>query len=382
MGFTQSSRLRSISLLAAAAVVTAACSSNSGSGSASSAAATTAGQAPTNAAAPSSAASTSSSASGSAGAFSYSKTAEDACAAAASEGALNYVSQTDPLVFAQEIKPFQEKYPGIKINFTQLHGVDAVQRIVAEAQANHPFDIDAVNLDLGAAAPLFQDKLVKNVDYAKLGVPSDRLLAMQGVSTWRVYRDPQGIAYNTDLVKPSDLPDTWDGLVDAKYAGKIIVDPRALYVAGLAQAWGQDKAISWLENFLKVDKAVVVEGASSGMQKVASGQVAMTTSATYSAFAPNKEKGAPIGLKYLDLVPTFEFYSVILEKAQHPNAAACFASWFSGSEGDAAQLKYEYKQTASHPNGVPASAKILSVTSEETAALYSDTSAKMSKLIH
>ena len=94
-----------------------------------------------------------------------------------------------------------------------------------------------------------------------------------------------------------------------------------------------------------------------------------------------KAKGAPIGFKYLDIVPTFEYYGLILKGAPHPNAAACFFSWLSGPEADAAQLKYEQKQTASRPQGVPADAKIVSVTSADDATLLSKTADAMSKII-
>jgi iron(III) transport system substrate-binding protein len=310
-------------------------------------------------------------------------TAEQACAAAtASEGGqLTYWAETDPDIFAKEIKPFQEKYPGIKIDYSSLRPSDIVQRVISEAQANHPLSVDAVAGSLSDLQTLLDQKLVTSVDFAKLGVPADDLIQQGDVSVYRVYRDPQGLAYNKDLVKPEDLPNTWAELVDPKWAGKIIADPSARYLAGLSLAWGEDKAVSWLQDFMKTGKPMVLKGATASMQKVSTGEALATTSATYSAYGPWNAKGAPIGFKYLDLVPTFEYYAMVLKGAKHPNAAACFLSWLSTPEAMDQQLQLEYKQNLSVPKGVPDGAKVVSVTSAADAALTADAATKMAKIL-
>jgi iron(III) transport system substrate-binding protein len=363
-------QLSAIAALPAIALAVAACSSNSASGT-------------TSGGGNSAPATTSNSSSSASTGDRLSATAEQACAAATSAegGQLTYWAETDPDIFAKEIKPFQEKYPGIKIDYSSLRPSDIVQRVISEVQARHALSVDAVAGSLSDLQSLLDQKLVTSVDFAKLGVPSDDLIQQGDVSVYRVYRDPQGLAYNKDLVKPEDLPDTWAELVDPKWSGKIIADPSGRYLASLSLAWGEDKAVSWLQDFMKTSKPMVLKGATASMQKVSTGEALATTSATYSAYGPWDAKGAPIGFKYLDLVPTFEYYAMVLKGAKHPNAAACFLSWLSTPEAMDQQLQLEYKQNLSVPKGVPDGAKVVSVTSAEDAAHTAEAAAKMAKIL-
>src|SRR6185312_6025509 len=93
--------------------------------------------------------------------------ASDACKAAVSEegGQLNYWARTDPDVFNKEIEPFVKAHPDIKISYTSLRPVDITQRLISEKQANHSYDADGIAGDLPSFAPLFDQGIVRNVDW-------------------------------------------------------------------------------------------------------------------------------------------------------------------------------------------------------------------------
>jgi iron(III) transport system substrate-binding protein len=61
----------------------------------------------------------------------------------------------------------------------------------------------------------------------------------------RIFRVAGGLTYNTEKVKPEDLPNTWDELLDPKWAGKVIVDPRGRPLNQLSLVWGEDKVLSF-----------------------------------------------------------------------------------------------------------------------------------------
>jgi iron(III) transport system substrate-binding protein len=330
-----------------------------------------------------SASSTSSSAAGSSSATAAAESASAACSAATNEdgGKLNYWAATDPAVFAEEIKPFEAEHPNIHISYTSLRPPDISQRLVAEAQAHHSPSADAVSGDLASLEPVFNQKLVVPMDLTALGIPADRQINFLGTEVWRVYRDPQGIVYNTNLVKASDLPTTWKGLIDSKWAGQVIVDPSADYVDNLALGYGEADAVTWLQNLLSTVKPVLLPGATASITKVVSGENKITTSATYSAYGAQKAKGAPIGIAFLDYVPTFDYYDIAIQGSSHVDAAKCFFSWLSGPEAGAQLLKYEYKQTATVPTNVPAGKKIVSILTADQANTVADTEAKMGKLM-
>src|SRR5690606_25067049 len=141
----------------------------------------------------------------------YTKSLEEACAAGAEEGQVDSWSASDPEQFAAEVKPFQDAYPDIKVNFTSLRPDEVTQRIITESQTGQGISADATTADLPSAEPLLQQGLIGDVDYAKLGI-AENLIADggNGVDIFRVFRDPLGIAYNPEKTPVESLPKTWD----------------------------------------------------------------------------------------------------------------------------------------------------------------------------
>jgi iron(III) transport system substrate-binding protein len=323
----------------------------------------------------------SSTASGASDAFAV--TAEQACTNATTKenGQFNYWTSTDPNVFQKEIQPFQQKYPGIKINYTSLRPSDQVQRVVAEIQAHHDLDVDAIAGDLPSFSPLFSQGQIQKVDWQKLGIPADDVFTLNGIPAPRTYRTLLGLGYNNKLVSESDLPSTWQDLVNSKWSGKVVVDPRGIYLSGVSLSMGKDQAVSWFKDFMAQDKPIVVQGATASMQKVISGEAQLTTSSHDSETAEQQSKGAPVAIKYLDIVPTQDWYAAIIKGAPHPNAAACFFSWWLSPEGQDQQFKYEFRKNDTKPAGVPASAKFVSINDPEQAKLATDVATEFAKVM-
>jgi ABC-type Fe3+ transport system substrate-binding protein len=144
---------------------------------------------------------------------------------------------------------------------------------------------------------------------------------------------------------------------------------------------GKDQAITWFKNLLKTDKPMIVKGATASMEKVISGEAKLTTSSHDAEAAEQQGKGAPVGIKYLDIVPTQDWYALVLKGAKHADAAACFFSWWTGSEGQAQQTKYEFKTNKTTPDGLPAGAKLVAITSPDQATLATDVASQFAKLM-
>lgn len=287
------------------------------------------------------------------------------CRQGAKEGTVNYWVSYDADTFKKELAPFEQKYPKIRVVQTAYHGSDITQKLIAEAQAHHALTADLIEADIPSLVPVISARLVQSVNWPEYGVPKDQ----QSGSGIRTYRIPGGIAYNTKLVKPSELPSTWQGLINSKWAGKIIYDPRGSYLQNLAVPWGVTKADNWFSSFLKTDKPVAVQGSTASLQQVASGQSEISTSATSDNIKQLAAAGAPLAMKYLDIVPTLDYYAYIVKGAAHPNAAACFMAWWAGPQGTAQRVKYEDKPNDTKPVGIPASSQAVSLTTTRDAGL-------------
>jgi iron(III) transport system substrate-binding protein len=305
------------------------------------------------------------------------------CKAAESEGKLSFRDTTDTEIFNKEVAGFTAKYPQIKVEFGSQRPQDSVQRIVAEKQARHAIDVDAIAVDMPSAAPMIQQNLIQPVDWAALGVPAGDILTNQGAQFVRTQRIALGLGYNTTKVQASDLPNTWAELVNSKWAGKVIVDPRGEYLSGVGIVWGKNQAVDWYKQLMSTDKPMIVKGATASLEKVISGEALLTTSSHDAEVLEQQSKGAPVAIKYLDVVPTQDHYAIVVKGAAHPNAAACFLGWWvSPDGGQAAQLKYEFKGNDDEPKAVPSTAKLGAITSAQEAdvqASVADEFAKLSK---
>ena len=90
-------------------------------------------------------------------------------------------------------------------------------------------------------------------------------------------RDPQnfwaptrfsylGACYNTNLVKPGDLPKSFDDFLDPKWKGKIAwsgtVIGAMLFITGVRNFMGEEKALAYLQKLAKQDIAPIAIGQS------------------------------------------------------------------------------------------------------------------------
>lgn len=308
--------------------------------------------------------------------------ADAACSAAANEkGTLSYVASTDAAVFGKEIEPFRAKHPDIDIRYTNLRSNDASQTLLTESQVGREPSFDALAGELAGFQPLFDQDLVLNVDWAALGLDPDLVLTQNHGTVFRNYRLITGLGYNTKLVSESELPNTWDELINSKWAGKVVVDPRGQYLGQMAPAVGEQQTIDWFRRFMDVTKPLIVQGATASSQKVISGEALLTTSAADANVRESQQSGAPLGIKYLNYVPTSDYYTLIMKDSPRPNKAACFLSWLGGPEGRAQKEKYEFQKNENKPADVPAGSTLVLTDTPESRQIAAQTSQALAKIM-
>jgi iron(III) transport system substrate-binding protein len=302
------------------------------------------------------------------------------CKAAQKEGELDYTTSTDPDEIGKEVKAFEARYPGINVKVAAgQEPQDNVAQIIAKVQAHHDLGIDGLTLDIANIGPIAQQHLIAPVDWKALGAPSDWLLNFNGSEVLRTQRIVLGLGYNSDKISADQLPDTWDQLLDPKWSGKFVVDPRGKYLAPLGITWGYDKAVAWYKKLLQ-NNPQLVEGASDSVAKVASGEALFSTSSHDSEITEAQHDGAHVAIKYLDVAPTHDNYGIVLAGAKHPNAAACFLGWFDSPEGQAMQLKTEFKGNETTPTGLPAGSKVAAASTTADAAVEAKTADEFATL--
>ncbi len=288
----------------------------------------------------------------------------EVCAAGAEEGSFSYWATFADENFAQIEAVFAATYPGIDVEFLALRSDEIVQRVVAASAAGQDIEVDLANGDLDELKAMYDRGLTDtDIDWSALGVADDIIHSTNMV---RIYRVPLGLAYNSSLSTPDDLPDTWFELASEEYRGEFIVDPRGNPFSQLSLHWGAEETLAYVERLKEFDP-VVIRGGTAGMLEVVAGNYLTTTGGRDDSRAELQADGAPIEIKYLDVIPTTDFYNVLFKDSPSSNAAACFAGWLMTEEGQAIHTEVEFKANESIPPSAPAGATIVSIESGEDA---------------
>jgi ABC-type Fe3+ transport system substrate-binding protein len=258
---------------------------------------------------------------------------------------------------------FTKLYPDITVESVNSRPTDLVQQALVEHAAGRTPGFDVTVGEPNVVPPLIaEDLLDLNVDWAALGIPDD--LVHPDINSPRHSRDALGIVFNTDTHSAGELPNAWSELADPKWQNLIVVDPRGRPFDQLSLAYGHDETLELVRDINGL-KPLVIQGATAGMLAVAGGQAAIATGGRSAETDEQKSLGAPLDIKYLDVLPVNDSYSPINANAPHPNAALCFAAWFASEDGQAAYFAAEFKSNAAIPKGAPEGIEILSIETEE-----------------
>lgn len=285
------------------------------------------------------------------------------CEAGREEGTAVFWGSEETATQEKLAADFAETYPGIEIEFQSLRPEEITQRLVLESSSGRDSGVDVVQGNLDAFDPLVERDLVdQDVDWASYGL-RDSLITETGMV--RSSRTANGLVYNPEVTPKATLPSTWDELIDPQWTGKVVVDPRGNPLQSLAVEWGVEATVEYVQQLKDTVQPVVIEGGTAGMLTVASGENLLTTNGRSAETLEQQAQGSPLEIHYLDVIPTSDFYEVVVKDSPHPNAAACWVGWLVGEEGAAKALEYAYKNNDDIPPGAPDGAVIAAIETPE-----------------
>lgn len=221
---------------------------------------------------------------------------------------------------------FMDQYPEIDVEYFRAAGTALFNRFATEAESGSM----VADVFIPTVQPSF---VTENPDWF---VPLDEDLLPELADWPEGFRNEYTVQpvveeiiaiYNTETV--TDVPETWEDVLDPKYKGRIIlVDPLAS--AGY-MSWYAIVREQLGDEFLKalgdMDPIWVDTGAV-GAQQVATGQYDLVVPSYPSHVVGLVEQGAPLG-QVRDLDPTQGLTTSVAITADAPNSAAArlFANW-------------------------------------------------------
>ena len=225
---------------------------------------------------------------------------------------------------------FEKKY-GIKTVLWRASSEKVIQRSLTETRANR-YSADVYETNGPEMEILHREKLL--ADFYSPGIKDIPPETIPAHRQWIPDRfNFFTIAYNTNLVKPEDVPNTYEDLLHPRWAGKIGLESGDTdWFGAVVKGMGETKGVAYFRK-LAEGKPEMRTGHTLIAELVASGEIPLAA-AVYNHNAERLiEKGAPI--KWKPLLPTFGRPKSIgvSNRAPNPHAAMLFVDFMLSQEG-------------------------------------------------
>ena len=220
---------------------------------------------------------------------------------------------------------------GVNIEYWRGDATKVIDRVLTEWRAGKP----GFDMVIGARGPLSLAKAdgvyAKFTPASAANFPAKFRDKDGQLTAWRV--TPVGILANTELVKPADMPKSWDDLLDPKWQGKISMPDPSRHASTATFLWNlhKIKGDRWLDfvRALAKRRPLLVESYSSVPNAIVRGEASLGIS--YIQYVP-QTKG-PIGFAPVEQAFADPSDSAISAKAANPNAARFLIDYLCSPEG-------------------------------------------------
>ena len=257
---------------------------------------------------------------------------------------LKILMSWDPAQFNALSAPFRERYPWIKVQYSRTGTYDRnIKILVAYKDGRYLADI------VGSSTAWFQLKAMNALIDLRI-MPNFDLLNPD-------MRDPDGawvgqkftyrcMAYNTDKIKKSDLPKTWDDLVtNPVWRNGVLAIPDVPDV-WLGMLWTA-KGPEWSTDFMTklfndVKPQLRKEGTNAVVGLTAVGETPAVVGAADYRVAQSAQKGAPVSWHCPEPIPAAVSQLMVLKGSPAPNRSLIFLDWFLSKEGQIAQYATDF----------------------------------------
>ena len=253
------------------------------------------------------------------------------------------------MIVNQALRPvalaFQKKYPFIKMTFWRGDSEAIAAKAAAEMRAHNPVADVIEGTGLGELA--VREGIAQPAWSPELNAIPERLCDPH--SLWAPTRMSYfSLAYNTRLVPADKAPKTYEALLDPQWQGKMAWPAQTaigapLFVTNLRIAWGEDKAMAYLQRLAKQN--IINFGAGTPrnlVDRVIAGEypIALQIFAHHPLISAGK--GAPVTSQLLPPVASAAGTVLIPKEVRHPNAALLLMDFLLSREGQQILAASEY----------------------------------------
>jgi iron(III) transport system substrate-binding protein len=248
-------------------------------------------------------------------------------AGAKKEGTVTLYSSATLADQSAIVGAFQAKY-GIKVQQWRGSSEDIRNRAMTEYSGGR-FDVDVAETAGPDMEAMVREQLLQPV-----ATPVSAQLIPQATMphhSWIATRLSVFVgAYNTGLIKPADVPKSYEDLRDPKYKGKLGIEADdANWFLSVVGAMGEAKGLKLFHDIVATNGISVRKGHTLLANFVGSGEVLLALTAySYRVEQMKNVEGAPVEILYLPPVVALPTGAGVFKKAPHPNAALLLLDFY------------------------------------------------------
>jgi iron(III) transport system substrate-binding protein len=226
---------------------------------------------------------------------------------------------------------FEKKYPFIRFEYFRAGKDKLLAKYLTEVGAGQ-FLPDVYQSSIFPVTTLLQKNLLAKYLSPEGANYAPALKDKAGYWT-AAYLNAMTIAYNTRMVKPNEVPKSYQDLLLPKWKGKIGMDlNKTEWYVAMMQMMGEQKGRSYMEALSKQD-IQARDGNTITGQLLVAGEFPLVISQYPTSVEELKKLGAPID--WVPLEPHF-VYSIVIAttaKQSHPAAGRLFVDFVLSEEG-------------------------------------------------
>ena len=270
------------------------------------------------------------------------------------EGALLFYSGGPVEPYERWAKEFMEKFPGITVK------VEGGFSNVLDSKINQQIAAKKMEVDM-ALLQTVQDyvgwkKAGALIRFRPDGVDHyDARFRDKDEMFWATSVVLLSYAYNTNALKPNEVPKSALDFLKPQFAGKIVTaypadDDATLFVFNdIVKKYGWGYMKKYMAN-----KPNFIQGHLGELKSIADGTNIVTFDATNSTTGALKKAGQPIEFAFptSDVMPTFFITAGIFKGAPHPNAAKLFLTWYLAKDQQARTGSFSARTDVPPPAGL------------------------------
>ncbi len=224
-----------------------------------------------------------------------------------------------------------EKKTGLKVQLWRASSEKVLQRAVTEARAGR-FAPDVIETNGPEMEAAYREKLLEEfhsphfTDLPQAAFPRHRHYVATRFNFFT-------IGYNTNLVKPAEVPNTYEDLAHPRWVGRVGLEASDVdWFGAIVKAMGEEKGLAFFRK-LAANSPQLRTGHTLMAELVASGEIPLAATLYNHNVERLAVKGAPV--KWKAVTPTFGRPNAIglARRAPHPHAALLFADFMLSKDG-------------------------------------------------